>query len=93
MQKKSLLKEFGFASLELSEEDFLQEDIVVQLGYEPVRIDIMTSVTGLTFSEVYQKAEKIILDEVVVTMIDLESLKKNKLFTNRNKDLGDLENL
>lgn len=87
------LKEFGFASLQLSEEDFLQEDIVVQLGYEPVRIDIMTSVTGLTFSEVYQKAEKIILDEVVVTMIDLESLKKNKLFTNRNKDLGDLENL
>ncbi|MEX2231696.1 MAG: hypothetical protein WD824_06030 [Cyclobacteriaceae bacterium] len=56
-------------------------------------IDLMTSVSGLSFDQSYTKKEKTMIDGVEVPFIDLESLKINKASTNRNKDLGDLENL
>src|ERR1700751_2147268 len=42
-----VLKEFGFESIGIKEEEFLKEDLVLQLGYEPCRIDILTSLTGI----------------------------------------------
>ncbi|MFZ2602849.1 MAG: hypothetical protein WAX79_02470, partial [Candidatus Omnitrophota bacterium] len=41
------LKEFGFKSLKLTEEDFSREGKLVQLGYEPVRVDLITSISGV----------------------------------------------
>ncbi|GAB4041581.1 hypothetical protein GCM10028809_69270 [Spirosoma gilvum] len=73
--------------------DLQQEDIVVQLGYEPNRIDILTSVTGLTFSECFARSVKADLDGLLVNFIHLNDLKINKAATGRGKDIGDLENL
>jgi hypothetical protein len=88
------LADFGFGSLTgLSYEDFNKDNSVVQLGYPPFRIDLMTSVSGLTFKESYAKKEHVVIDDVIVPFLDLESLKHNKASTNRKKDLGDLENL
>ncbi|MBX7155516.1 MAG: nucleotidyltransferase [Bacteriodetes bacterium] len=87
------LGEFGFASLNISIEDLAAEDVVIQLGYPPNRIDIMTSVTGLTFEESYKLSVTTTIDGVNVRFIDAQSLKKNKLATNRHRDLDDLENL
>jgi hypothetical protein len=88
------LQAFGFGSVSgLSAQDFEKENSVVQLGYPPLRIDILTSVSGITFSESYQKKEITLIDDVNVPYLDLASLKKNKSSTNRKKDLGDLENL
>src|SRR5579863_7429199 len=47
------LGDFGFAGLDLSEEDFTRSDHVIQLGYPPVRIDILTSIEGVDFDEAW----------------------------------------
>jgi hypothetical protein len=87
------LREFGFGSLAIVAEDLMNEDLIIQLGYEPNRIDILTSVTGLDFSACYN--EKVIaeFDNLKVNFIDIRNLKINKAATGRAKDLGDLENL
>jgi hypothetical protein len=88
------LNEFGFGSLSnINLEDFNKPDSVVQLGYPPFRIDLMTSVSGLTFQDCFTKTNNTIVDGIDVPFLDLESLKINKKSTNRKKDLGDLENL
>jgi hypothetical protein len=87
------LTQFGMGSLGLTEEDFLKPDQVVQIGYPPERIDILTTASGLEFGECYEKRVKITLDGVDVNLIDLENLKKNKKATGRLQDLADLGNL
>ncbi len=88
-----VLKKFGFAALALIPEDFQKEDLVIQFGYEPNRIDILTSVTGLNFEECYAKSNQANFEGLPIIFLDLESLKKNKSLTGRKKDLGDIENL
>ena len=87
------LREFGFASLELSSEDFLLPNNVIQLGQPPYRIDIMTSVSGVNFSDCFSATVETELDGVPVRFIGLEDLKKNKRSTGRLKDLSDVEEL
>jgi hypothetical protein len=87
------LTQFGMGSLGLTEEDFLETNQVVQIGYPPERIDILTAVSGLVFMDCYEQRVKILLDDVEVSFIDLENLKKNKKATGRMQDLADLENL
>lgn len=90
----SCLRQFGFGSLKgLSFEDFTKDNSVVQFGYPPLRIDIMTSASGINFTECYGKRLVSTIDGIEVPYLDLESLKKNKASTKRQKDLGDLENL
>ncbi len=48
------LDEFGFGSLNLSIEDFSSKGNIIQLGYEPVRIDIITSIEGLDFADIWK---------------------------------------
>ena len=87
------LKEFGFGSLDISNDDFLKDDFVLQLGYPPVIIDMLTSLTGLNFDECYPKAIKTEIDVVNAYIIDKESLIKNKRATGRDRDLGDIKEL
>ncbi len=90
---RHVLDEFGFSSLPLTAADFQGPDLVIQLGYEPNRIDILTSVTGLTFDECYARSVKADLKGLLVNFIHLNDLKVNKAATGRGKDIGDLENL
>ena len=87
------LKEFGFSSLDLNEDDFLSPGYVVQLGQPPARIDMLTSVTGLEFEECYELREYIEIQGSIINFIDLDSFKKNKKAVGRHQDLADLENL
>jgi predicted nucleotidyltransferase len=87
------LEQFGFASLGLTESDFLVEDQIIQLGYAPNRIDIITTLPGVTFAECYDKRLSVEIDGVKVNFIDLDNLRKNKKATGRLQDLADLENL
>ena len=87
------LGQFGFASLGLKENDFLVEDQIIQLGYAPNRIDILTTLPGIVFNECYDKKLAVEIDGVEVNFIDLESLRKNKKASGRLQDLADLENL
>jgi len=87
------LDEFGFSSLGLKEEDFLEPGYVIQLGYPPNRIDILTQVTGLEFDLCYSSKMELDVDGIIVNFLDLENLKKNKRSVGRFQDLADLESL
>lgn len=87
------LDDFGFASLGLKNGDFLEADQIIQLGYPPSRIDLLTSLPGIEFSDCYPSRVTINMDGVEVNFIDLENLKKNKRATGRHQDLADLEKL
>jgi len=89
----SALKQFGFASLGLIAEDFQEPDQVIQLGYPPNRIDLVTSLTGVSFEECYAKRVTLDIDGLKIDFIELEDLKANKKATGRYQDLADLENL
>lgn len=88
-----VLKEFGFNVPELSEEMFLDETRMTRLGNEPVKIEILNSVSGLTFDSAYQRAIYMEVDGISIPVISLMDLRANKLASGRIKDLADLENL
>jgi predicted nucleotidyltransferase len=87
------LEQFGFGSLGLTPNDFLTPDQVVQLGYPPNRIDLITTPDGVEFETCYLSKIEVEIDNIVVKFIDLENLKKNKRASGRLQDLADLENL
>jgi len=87
------LQEFGFGSLELTQNDFLRPERVVQLGVPPLRIDLLTSVDGVTNAEVFANR---VIDrdaEMTVCFIGRDQLIKNKKATGRPKDIADIEEL
>jgi hypothetical protein len=87
------LDEFGFGSLGLKVDDFVVPDRIVQLGYPPSRIDILTTPSGVDFDTCYKARIQTTVDGILVNFIDLESLKRNKKSTGRHQDLADVENL
>jgi len=87
------LREFGFDLPDLRPEVFLQEHKIIRLGRPPLRIEIATSISGVTFADCYRARLEAQLDGVEVNLIDLEHLKLNKRAAGRHKDLDDLENL
>ena len=82
------LADFGFRFPNLTAEDFLNEDNVVQLGYPPLRIDLMTAASGLTFEEAYARKQVIRIDDLPINLVSLADLRKNKQASGRSKDLG-----
>jgi hypothetical protein len=92
-QMVKALEHFGFASLGLMKSDFLVEDRIIQLGYPPNRIDIITSLEGVEFEESYEKRLQVDVEGVEINFIDLDNLRKNKKATGRLQDLADLEKL
>ena len=87
------LKDFGFGSLELSIDDFEQPNMVIQLGITPVRIDIITSLTGVTWEQVYSNRVKGKYGDVPAEYIGRGELVANKRAVGRKRDLADLEAL
>lgn len=87
------LSAFGFGSLGLVEADFLQPEAVIQLGYPPARIDLLTAIDGVRFADCYPRRVVLALAGLELPVIDLESFKANKRASGRAKDLADLESL
>lgn len=88
-----VLRSFGFGSLDLQERDFTKPDRIIQLGYPPNRIDLLTTPSGVDFKTCYAVRKQIQLSGVKVNFIDLENLKRNKQAAGRTQDRLDLENL
>jgi hypothetical protein len=89
----TVLTQFGFGSLGLTSQDFQSPDQVIQLGYPPNRIDLITTPDGVDFQTCYNSRTEVLLSDIIVNFIDLDNLKKNKLASGRFQDLADLENL
>lgn len=88
-----VLNDFGFGSMGLKAEDLEVEDRVIQLGNSPVRIDIMTSLTGISWAEASSGRVEGAYGDIKVYFIGREQLIKNKRALGRKKDLADLEAL
>jgi hypothetical protein len=83
----------GFDSAGIGANDFLLPDHIVQLGFPPFRIDIITSISGVEFEEIWSRRIAAELDGAPVYFIDRESFITNKRATGRKKDQADLEAL
>lgn len=88
-----VLGEFGFGALDLSADDFLVEDQVVQLGREPIRIDLLTGLDGVSFRDCVCRAVLIDVDGLQVPFISRDDLLENKRSSGRSQDLADVEAL
>ena len=85
------LHEFGFGSLPLSEQDFTEPGQIIQLGYEPVRIDLITSIKGIDFQEIWENRSLGKFGEQQVFFIGINDLIASKKIANRSQDRADLE--
>ena len=88
-----VIKEFGFSSLGFTEADFLKENLINQIGYPPLRIDIITSIDGVQFKEAYNNKLTIELEDFKANYIGLEELIANKKSSARLIDLSDVKDL
>jgi predicted nucleotidyltransferase len=88
-----VLKKFGFDTPQLSKDLFLEENKIIRMGVAPMRIEILTSISGVNFEECYQQKVVDVVDGIQVDIINLEQLKINKKASGRHKDLDDFENL
>ena len=85
------LEEFGFGGLGLRVEDFIEPDRVVQLGYPPNRIDLLTTIDGLTFEEAWAGRAEGHFGSQPVFFLGRAELIRNKRASGRPQDLLDLE--
>jgi hypothetical protein len=83
------LEDFGFGSVGLTADDFLEEGMVVQLGYPPKRIDIITQVDGVEFAPCWDRHIEIAIGSQRAPFISVEDLLTNKKASGRPQDLAD----
>ena len=88
-----VLADFGFGSVGLVEQDFLRENYVTQLGYPPLRIDILNSISGVEFDEAYANRVEGDVEDLKINFINISEFIRNKEASGRKKDLGDIASL
>jgi len=84
------LEAFGFGSPGLEAKDFSDDDKIVQLGVPPVRIDLMTSITGVTWERTWQNKVGGLYDDVPVFFLGRSDFIANKTASGRPQDLADV---
>lgn len=85
------LNEFGFESLQLSPEEFSKEGQIIQLGYEPLRVDIITTIPGFNFDQIWNNKSTGTYGNEKVFFIGFEELIESKKLSGRIQDKLDLE--
>jgi hypothetical protein len=85
------LAKFGAPMQDISVQDFEKEGMIFQIGIDPIRIDIITAITGVKFEEAIQNAKIMEIDDINIPTISIQDLIKNKKASGRHKDLADAE--
>ncbi len=88
-----VIEEFGFGSMQVTKEDFLTSKYFIQIGYEPVRIDVTADISGVTFEDAYPKKKIVNVQGIQIPFIGIRELIKNKLASGREQDLLDVKKL
>ena len=89
-----VINDFGFASVGFGIDDFSKPNLINQIGYPPLRIDILTSIDGVLFEEAFSEKLEIELEEdFKVNYIGLDDLIKNKKSSGRKIDVADVSDL
>ncbi|GAA5482544.1 nucleotidyltransferase [Haloferula sargassicola] len=89
----NVIDAFGFASTRLKAADFLVPDSVIQLGVEPHRIDLLTGLSGIDWSEAWETKQSGTIGGLPVFFLSRENYIKNKLASGRPQDLADVARL
>jgi hypothetical protein len=84
------LTEFGFEALGRAYERFAEPDRMARLGVEPLRIDVMTSITGVSFREAWAGRLVVVLNGLPIPFLGKAEFARNKRASGRPKDLADL---
>ena len=79
------LDAFGFAAPGISVADFMTPQAMVELGYPPARIDLLTAIDGVTFNECFAHRMDVEVGGIVLPVISIDDLIRNKLATGRAK--------
>lgn len=87
------LRQFGAPTAQVTADDFSRPGIVFQMGLPPMRIDVLTELTGITFAEAWPERVRANFGAVAADVIGRNAFIKNKRATGRAKDLGDVEAL
>jgi hypothetical protein len=86
----SALRSFGAPLFDLAIEDLCRDDTVFQIGLPPARIDILTGITGVQFTEAWTRRVTVSLSGVDVPLLGRDDFVANKRAAGRPKDLSDL---
>lgn len=87
------INDFGFGSFNISTADLTKEGNVIQFGQPPLRIDLLTSIDGVTFDACYVNRKEVTFDGLAMNFIGYHDLVTNKKATGRHRDLDDVENM
>lgn len=87
------ITDFGFGSFNLTVADLTQEGNVIQFGQPPLRIDLLTTIDGVTFDACYTNRKEVTFDGLTMNFIGYHDLVTNKKATGRHRDLDDVENM
>ncbi len=88
-----LLNQFGFGASNFKPSDFSEPEQLIQLGRVPNRIDLLTSITGVTTDEAFATKIEATLDDIPVFILSKEALVRNKRAVGRPQDMADIETL
>lgn len=87
------IKEFGMDTPDLKESIFLEPGKIIRMGNPPLRIEVLTKISGVDFAKCYKRRKEILIDGIKVKVISFADLLQNKKVSGRHKDMNDLENL
>ncbi len=87
------LTTFGFPNAASAAAEFLTPGRVVRMGVPPVRIEVLTAITGVDFAACHARRVQTTIDGVPVCLIAKSDLIANKRAAGRPKDLNDLQHL
>jgi len=88
-----VLRDFGFGKEDFAESDFTLPEQMIQLGRAPNRIDLLTSISGVTIADAFDTKISTELEGLPVFVLSKELLIRNKRAVGRPQDVADLESL
>jgi len=88
-----VVKDFGLGSMGFTKEDFMKEGYISQIGYPPLRIDILNSIDGVRFREAYANRKVMDSDGMKIAYIGRNEFIKNKQASGRAQDLIDIKEI
>ena len=89
----SALRQFGAPLEQVTEQDFSRPGVVFQMGLPPLRIDVLTELSGVTFAEAWPDRTRAPFGPITVDVIGRDSFIRNKRATGRARDLADIDAL
>jgi Nucleotidyl transferase of unknown function (DUF2204) len=88
-----VFNKFGFNAPNVTPALFLRKGKIIRIGHEPMRLEVLNEIDGVSFEDCYKTRKKVRCGKVKINFVDLAHLLKNKKASGRQKDLADIEGL